>query len=210
MDQMNTETCIKEKVTQWVDITEQAIFAEIRDQPRYKFPRVLGPVSRESVDELKEIISLIKNGTYKHEQYHWHCGTSHCIAGFKEMRDMAKLVHRFDPEIDANKYVECVPYERIEDLATTAKLKLAGPAYGAYSTYGRLAWGLTKPEGEILFSANNTLDEIQYMVQKFDDGYRSVNLADTLSDTTWFNPITERKEMLRYMRSRGIKVRDLF
>lgn len=58
----------------------------------------LKPVAPWVTDEIGTILSSCQSGVLKHEQGTWHCGTSHCIAGWKQTLDIADKLKGTDYE----------------------------------------------------------------------------------------------------------------
>lgn len=104
-----------------------------------------------------EIINFIENNPQHWEQESWHCGTTHCIAGFVQCKNRG------------------VPYCQELEVATKGAA-IEGSAAGWWvdrsggkfdglnpAEEGMQFFDLTLHEGDWLFSAERTLEELRHV-----------------------------------------------
>jgi hypothetical protein len=134
----------------------------------------LVPMPKEVTREMRDIISKIESNVYHHAQESWHCGTSHCFAGFKEVRDYAKhstgnaaLRKKLICDTDIRRYGDNMNAWRNEQCGSSA---LISTTYD----YAKWAWGLTVFEADALFDGSRSLYQIKQMVENFENGLRKV------------------------------------
>lgn len=97
-----------------------------------------------NVELLQKTLDTIKANPQHWNQRHWHCGTSHCFAGFAELL--------------ANGLPVETSLDEIERLKITRKLGMSTPIEAE-----RLL-GITDEDGDVLFYGHNTLKELEHMV----------------------------------------------
>lgn len=127
-------------------------------------------IDPKALAEIKLIVRNIGNGTYKHDQSAIHeeeydsrgnfCGSAHCVAGWKLVRDLAKKTHTAIKKI-ANMAGEDINRLEYERLGTDNPLSYAGRA-----------WGLTDSESGDLFSMGTSLEDMQDMIDHWEKGQR--------------------------------------
>lgn len=103
------------------------------------------PLPKNVTGEIRSILEGCRDGRLKHNQRVFHCGTAHCIAGWKQALDFAKACNvkniarvkfAYETDTPVGKYAAC-----FEKWSTV----------GA-STYAQEQWGLTYTEARILFN----------------------------------------------------------
>lgn len=97
-----------------------------------------------NVGLLQKTLDTIKANPQHWNQKTWHCGTSHCFAGFAEL-----IANNIPIETSS------------EDLVAIRHTKLL--PYGTGS-YAEKLLGISDDDGEALFHGHNTLEELECMV----------------------------------------------
>jgi hypothetical protein len=129
--------------------------------------------TKEALNEVQEIIDKIKGGEYLHDQSQYHsvgeCGTAHCIAGWKVMRDAESigLSLPLPPSFETADDKALIAFDQ-------AMMKLTED-FGISSTltweYAQERWGLTHQEARSLFLGCLTLTQIQSALDKLKEKY---------------------------------------
>ena len=116
-----------------------------------------------------QVLDLIEANPQHWDQIEWHCGTSHCFAGFVEciVRDI-NFAQAFPEAIDSPELVEI--FSSLDN----------GDSYidevNKQDTWHNSRWteeiamcalGLTTQEASILFHASNTLENLKHYVSQF-------------------------------------------
>jgi hypothetical protein len=116
----------------------------------------MAPLDVDSLGEIREIFAKIDLGEYQHDQKLFgdatDCGTPHCIAGWKAVRDFNKGL---------------IP----ADVARSSFCQMV---------YARHAWGLTFWEATKLFGANSTREQQDALVLLWESGRRLETLDEGL------------------------------
>lgn len=97
-----------------------------------------------NVELLQKTLDTIKANPQHWNQKVWHCGTSHCFAGFAEL-------------IANNLSVE-TGYEQIRALKLNSKLE------SHTGRYAEKLLGISDEDGDVLFYGYNTLSQLESMV----------------------------------------------
>lgn len=114
--------------------------------------------TKEALAEIRAIVEDIKSGkkAHKQEEYHSDCGTSHCIAGWKQVQDLLAIgmhpLYVWDDE------------QEIWKLANS-------PWTGNAWSHAELQWGLTYKEAVSLFRPYLTLEEIEENLEELEIYY---------------------------------------
>lgn len=97
-----------------------------------------------NVELLQKTLDTIKANPQHWSQGTWHCGTSHCFAGFAEL-----IANDISIETSADK---------LQDIKSARLLP--------YSTgaYAESLLGISDDDGDILFYGYNTLEQLERMV----------------------------------------------
>lgn len=104
----------------------------------------------EIISEIDEIITGIEQGELEHVQDSFHCGTAHCIAGWKVVRDFE----------NAHKGQDISPCEDIY-LAWVRDMLLSEVYYPDSGVYAQLMWRLNANESNLLFGHYWSIEEIR-------------------------------------------------
>jgi hypothetical protein len=176
----------------------------------------LGPLALESIREIELIVNNIKKGHYKHDQRTFHnevkdiggpekvrtlsksgllhnipttprCGTAHCIAGWKIIRDIAKK---------AKVSIAVVADAPISQLQVLGKRYINAEYIDGCTDaeYSQAQWGLTPPEADMLFNGHQTLDGMLEAIAHFKLGHRYARMDTHIGyKVTWVDGITGKK-----------------
>jgi hypothetical protein len=98
-----------------------------------------------NVELLQKTLDTIKANPQHWNQRFWHCGTSHCFAGFTEL-------------IANNLPIE-TSIEQVRALRLNGKLEIIGTGL-----YAEKLLGISDDDGEVLFHTHNTLEQLERMV----------------------------------------------
>ena len=118
-------------------------------------------------NEIRKILEGCRDGELKHKQSEYHCGTAHCIAGWKAAFDYAKvnkdksiLTANFDREV-----------ERYDEIGRFMNAK-----HSTYfeDIYAQKQWRLTDTEANALFEMRATFDEQFALLEKLENGLRVI------------------------------------
>jgi hypothetical protein len=116
-------------------------------------------------NEIREILEGCRDGKLKHDQRSIHCGTSHCIAGWKAVLDTAKAKRK--PEI-----IDC-DFDRDWDCRVDVTDFCSGAGYRDNAwVYAVTAWRLNLEEGYVLFRSSATFSEQFALLEKMERGER--------------------------------------
>lgn len=121
---------------------------------------------------LEAVYAAILANPQHWNQEHWHCGTTHCFAGFAQLMAYGLPVTA-DVRFQGDESSPLVPFDRPErevdpELLTTAYLRAVNGAdayLGALSD-AREYLGLTFEQCEKLFFANNSLAAIRRYIDE--------------------------------------------
>lgn len=97
-----------------------------------------------NVELLQKTLDTIKANPQHWDQKTWHCGTSHCFAGFAEL-------------IANNLRIE-TSYEQIRALKLNGKLK------SSTASCVKELLGISDDDGGVLFYEHNTFEQLEHMV----------------------------------------------
>jgi len=122
----------------------------------------LQPLAKEITDEIRLILEGCRDGRLKHDQTSFHCGTKHCIAGWKEMLDYRKAANRPTAQIAGKKFSEWM---------NRNPGSLTIPRWLAWG-YAQRTWDLTNTEANILFDSDATFDDQFALLEKLERGKR--------------------------------------
>lgn len=107
-------------------------------------------MNKKITKDIRDILEDIRDGKLDHNQEYYHCGTAHCVAVWKVVRDMLKKDKTLDSPL--------IPTDKIEDF-------LIGETSRDEWEYAQREWGLTIMESIRLFSVGSELEE-QFSVLK--------------------------------------------
>jgi len=131
-------------------------------------------ISENTTKELRYILEGIRDGRLQHKQESYHCGTAHCVAGWKEVLDVCKIETKKSffkvPQRairDMSKDIDTLE-EKVEDLEGKLGISYIDTPFG----YATKVWGLTKQEAYKLFSAEAKLKNQFKVLEKLEAGYR--------------------------------------
>ena len=132
---------------------------------------ILEPLPKESQREIALIIRNIEKGTYRYYQGDWHkgteCGTAHCIAGWKTVRDTAKKTKT------SIGVVADTPPTNLSNLIKDTLLDISN-WYDDEGAHAQRQWQLTAHEAARLFSVEQTLDGMKEMLSHWANNERLV------------------------------------
>lgn len=97
-----------------------------------------------NVELLQKTLDTIKANPQHWNQINWHCGTSHCFAGFTELIANNLPIETSDKQVRA--------------------LKLSGKLEFYTSCYAEKLLGISEKDGDTLFDRYNTLAQLERMV----------------------------------------------
>lgn len=112
-------------------------------------------LSKKITNEIRQILEDCQSGKLKHDQSEFHCGTSHCVAGWKELLDYnsKNCAEERTATLDFRKWIR-----RFSDFS----------AWG----YAQDRWELTDKEADTLFSDCATFPEQFALLEKLEAGER--------------------------------------
>lgn len=140
-------------------------------------------ISEKATKEIRYILEGVRDGELKHEQSTYHCGTGHCIAGWKEVLDFARqksrkgfftvpkkfinaeYVNEFDRSTDIGKELNSFVAEREENTL------FSNYSYG----YAQKEWNLNNEEAVQLFHADARLKNQFSVLKKLESGKRLID-----------------------------------
>lgn len=108
------------------------------------------------IDEMQYILDRIEDGTFKHDQENWHCGTAHCFFGWKQMLDLQK--------VEGFKCPERIKVESGDDERLGILFQVRNVSRGAVRNYVQRAWGLMAKEASYLANGMRRFEELQVAV----------------------------------------------
>lgn len=97
-----------------------------------------------NVELLQKTLDTIKANPQHWDQKNWHCGTSHCFAGFAELIANNLSIETSNEQVRA--------------------LKLNGKLESNTGRYAEKLLGISDDDGDALFDAYNTLEVLEQMV----------------------------------------------
>jgi len=109
----------------------------------------LPTLPKDVTDEIREILEGCRDGRLEHEQRYSHCGTAHCVAGWKQVRDCLR---------DTGK----------EEHDEGELFDYGGMAWD----YAQQQWGLSDPESAELFRMSAQLPDQFEVLRKLESGLR--------------------------------------
>jgi len=102
-------------------------------------------------DEIRFILEGCRDGKLERTQVVFHCGTAHCVAGWKQVLDFQKINKLEEPS-----------HQRVD-------LERLSPDTWAYAAG---EWGLTMAESEELFGSHVTIDDQFDVLIRLEKGFR--------------------------------------
>jgi hypothetical protein len=124
----------------------------------------LEPLPKSITDEIRFILEGCRDGRLKHKQDNYHCGTKHCVAGWKEIMD-------FVSETNGNNLNVTARSKRFNDWQRRAYESLNLADADTWN-YAERAWGLTDNESFLLFDMDATLDDQFSLLERLEAGER--------------------------------------
>lgn len=123
------------------------------------------PLPKRITNEIREILEGCQSGRLEHEQEIYHCGTAHCIAGWKAVLDYSKAKNNksiIKADFDANSSFDC----KITNFINQKQ--------GVFfeDAYAQVVWKLTDKEAEILFDSEATFEQQFALLEKLENGER--------------------------------------
>ncbi len=134
------------------------------------------PLPKKITREIRLILEGCQSGYLRHTQAMFHCGTSHCIAGWKEMLDAGKLTGLALPDLRGKKLDE---------------IPLRGDLTGGLTlNYTAKQWRLTPLESDLLFFAHAQFPEQFTVLEVLEAGLR-IDKTKTLWTVRYSPPSKE-------------------
>ena len=97
-----------------------------------------------NIELLQKTLDTIKANPEHWNQEQWHCGTSHCFAGFAEL-----IANNLSIEMSC---------EQVRALRLNGKLE------DRICSYAEKLLGITDDDSDVLFDPYNTLEQLERMV----------------------------------------------
>ena len=97
-----------------------------------------------NVELLQKTLNAIKANPQHWNQKTWHCGTSHCFAGFAELIANNIPIETSAEDLIAIRYTKLLPY--------------------GTGSYAEKLLGISDEDGDVLFHGYNTLEQLERMV----------------------------------------------
>lgn len=116
-------------------------------------------MNKKITKEIRDILEGIRDGRLKYTQELYHCGTAHCVAGWKLVLDMCKEDKTLDIESIGR-------YETNEFLKENTGY---GEDTGDYATRH---WKLSRAESETLFDEDARLEDQFALLESLESGVR--------------------------------------
>lgn len=127
----------------------------------------LKPLPKTITDEIRLILEGCRDGRLDHKQSNYHCGTSHCIAGWKIVMDYIKKT-KDDAIVTADFSSADFSYNDFYGNVLGEEIKADEDEW----VYARKQWRLTESEAVILFRAHATFPEQFALLEKLERGLR--------------------------------------
>jgi hypothetical protein len=186
----------------------------IKRPDRYK------PLKKSAIKNMRAIFEGIRDGRLKHIQNSWHCGSAHCIFGWKITLDAARMARvpqlinmNFDkvwPDKMRTKVWEVnkkltEAYKKATD-ATDERISIDIFRDRDVSSYAEAIWGLTPEESAEVAQGSNTIENLFEILEHFEQGRRHHAVNDVNGDISfkWLDKETldlmwaeERKQLLK-------------
>jgi hypothetical protein len=140
-------------------------------------------ITQQAIDEITEILTGIQSGKLAHIQTNTHCGSAHCVAGWKVAMDASRKIWN-DPykavgiDIDFIHETQSPAYllwEEVRRLELSVKDDAFGPNAVDYAT---VKWGLNAAESTLLFGPSQQLRGMFRLLTAFRRGYRVIGWDD--------------------------------
>lgn len=128
----------------------------------------LKPLPKEVTNEIRFILEGCRDGRLEHNQEEFHCGSAHCISGWKEVMDYSKTATDNVTADDITHTSGFRDWERQWEKALTAQ----GVDTPTTWDYARHQWGLTYKEAYELFWDKKAFPEQFAMLEKLEAGER--------------------------------------
>ena len=152
-------------------------------------------LTKQALHEIKTVIRGIKDGRLAHQQTAVHCGSAHCVAGWKAVLDYGNQTGDFEMAVvvplekiiyDAVKkdFVPLDPDIPVEEIVYKRGTKFykwlaKQPGQSLINademSYAQMKWGLTDDEAHELFNGGTTLEHMESMIEKWEQGFRYVS-----------------------------------
>ena len=123
--------------------------------------------TQEHINEIAEYLRKFKSGELEHYQQWYHCGTAHCLAGWKAVHDAQAT------GVDVFSCTKKMPDILYDDL-NWISLPLLNDFMRHTSLccdewqYAQLKWGLNGGEAQMLFDADLSLEDMIDNLQSID------------------------------------------
>jgi hypothetical protein len=119
---------------------------------------------------LRETLQDIKGNPKHWNQRQWHCGSSHCFAGFVECKLRKHAIEEKTPvswSIENKQMLIDVLYaNNLGDPERIEKLAELYPNFGNHRLLPQVALGLNTGQAMKLFSIHNTLEDLERIVEE--------------------------------------------
>jgi hypothetical protein len=125
------------------------------------------PINKEL---LRETLQTIKDNPQHWDQTQWHCGSSHCFAGFVECKIRgADITEKFDEDqtlrwstADAESLISLLNLGEKD----ANKLRNDYVYHKNTALVARFALGLNEDQADILFDSDNELEDLEIIIEE--------------------------------------------
>lgn len=135
-------------------------------------------LGKKALKEIRWILEGIRDGKLKHEQGSIHCGSAHCLCGWKATLDYARAKKKAIASIIPVDVDETTVRGNgsvawaISKFCTT-NLAMVGYRGWPEWKYAQDKWGLTTAEADMMFDGGNTLTQMFIQLELLEQGYRA-------------------------------------
>lgn len=126
--------------------------------------------TQEHINEIASYLSKFRTGELEHRQEWFHCGTAHCLAGWKAVHDAQKAGLDVEKDRKRHRRSHQKPRDDWFELPVLDRFmeEFVG---GSEWTYAAKVWGLDSHESGLLFAEHLTLDEMIHNLFLIARGY---------------------------------------
>lgn len=150
--------------------------------------KILKPMTQKAQKEISALLKQISEGQLPHRQGDVHCGSLHCVGGWKAVLDYSKA--KDDPSILTANFGTYRGTDITETLKKWLDTKLNNnrPVYMLYGSecdYAAMMWKLTTAEAYKLMGANTTSVDWVELLTNWKEGRRYVSGSDYPDNGRW-------------------------
>lgn len=188
-------------------------------------PDKLVPMPKIHILDMRQILANIDHGNYDYDQTKWHCGTSHCVAGWKEWRDYTKA-HAVG-RVAREKLLKDSVYNHTISLRRWRYEQFPQGEFGpdqktlvpTVYKYAARAWGMTKYEASDMFDGEADLALMRQITDLFMKGLRKVQHGpnfeheehpDYTFRDAWIDPNNPPVWFIEKVNNMDLMMEDLF